>query len=282
MREFHTQKDLKSFLSSIELKTSTIGFVPTMGALHRGHMALVKKSLEENEVTVVSIFVNPTQFNNTEDLVKYPRDIQKDKELLKELSNSIVLFNPTVQEMYLDGERSGSYDFEGMDQIMEGKFREGHFAGVATIVEKLLTLVLPTKAYFGEKDFQQLQIIRKLVHLKKIPVQIIGCPIVREPNGLAMSSRNQRLSESTRKEAGFIYQILLGAKEQFGTKNALSIIDWATARFNDRPDLKLEYFEIAESDTLKEPAEVLKNKKYRAFVAVYADGVRLIDNIALN
>ena len=282
MREFYTQADLKSYLSSIELKTSTIGFVPTMGALHQGHIALIKKSLEENAVTVVSIFVNPTQFNNKEDLAKYPRDIQKDKELLKRLSDNIVLFNPSVQEIYIEGVHSESYDFGGMDQIMEGRFREGHFAGVATIVEKLLTLVLPTRAYFGEKDFQQLQIIRHLVRLKKIPVEIIGCPIVRESNGLAMSSRNQRLSERTRKEAGFIYRTLLDAKEQFGTKNVLSIVDWAKAQFDNCPGLDLEYFEIAESDTLGKPTGDRKNKKYRAFVAVYADGVRLIDNIALN
>ncbi len=282
MREFNTQTSLKSYLSSSELKTNTIGFVPTMGALHQGHIALVKRSIQENEVTIVSIFVNPTQFNNSEDLLKYPKDLQKDKELLIELSNSIILFNPPVQELYLNGVHSGSYDFEGMDQVMEGKFRKGHFAGVATIVEKLLTLILPTRAYFGEKDFQQLQIIKKLVRLKKIPVQIIGCPIVREPNGLAMSSRNQRLSERTREEAGFIYQTLLGAKEQFGTKNVQSIADWATARFNNRPDLELEYFEIAESETLKELTDEQENKKCRAFVAVYADGVRLIDNVALN
>lgn len=282
MREFNTQNSLKSYLSTSELKTSTIGFVPTMGALHQGHLALVKRSIQENDVTIVSIFVNPTQFNNNEDLLKYPKDLQKDKDLLTELSNSIILFNPAIQDLYLNGVQSGSYDFDGMDQVMEGKFREGHFAGVATIVEKLLKLILPIRAYFGEKDFQQLQIIRKLVHLKKIPVQIVGCPIVREPNGLAMSSRNQRLSEIMRKEAGIIYQTLLGAKEQFGTKNVLSISDWAKAQFENRPDLKLEYFEIAESDTLKKLSEEQQTKKCMAFVAVYADGVRLIDNIALN
>ncbi|MCG2461553.1 pantoate--beta-alanine ligase [Flavobacteriaceae bacterium F89] len=282
MQEFNTQKSLKSHLSSSELKTRTIGFVPTMGALHQGHMALVKRSVEENEVTVVSIFVNPTQFNNKNDLEKYPRDLAKDKELLSGISNSILLFTPSVKEIYADDVASKFYNFDGMDQVMEGKYRKDHFAGVATIVEKLLTLVMPTKAYFGEKDFQQLQIIKKLVHTKKIPVQIVGCPIVREPNGLAMSSRNQRLSKSTRKEAGFIYQILLGANEQFGTKNAISIAEWATAQFKNRLEFELEYFEIAESDTLKKLIDRQKNIKYRAFVAVYADGVRLIDNIALN
>ena len=158
MQEFNTQKGLKTYLSSSELKTSTIGFVPTMGALHKGHLALVKKSVEENEITVVSIFVNPTQFNNKEDLEKYPRDIAKDKNLLGGISNSILLFTPSVKEIYSDDVAAGSYDFQGMDLVMEGKYREDHFAGVATIVEKLLTLVMPTRAYFGEKDFQQLQI----------------------------------------------------------------------------------------------------------------------------
>ena len=282
MQEFNTQKGLKTYLSSSELKTSTIGFVPTMGALHKGHLALVKKSVEENEITVVSIFVNPTQFNNKEDLEKYPRDIAKDKNLLGGISNSILLFTPSVKEIYSDDVAAGSYDFQGMDLVMEGKYREDHFAGVATIVEKLLTLVMPTRAYFGEKDFQQLQIIRALVCLKKIPVQIVGCPIVREPHGLAMSSRNQRLSESSRKEAGFIYQTLLATKEKFGTENVQSIVDWATAQFNHQRDLKIEYFEIAESDTLKKLTKKQDNKKYRAFIAVYTEGVRLIDNIALN
>lgn len=282
MQEFSTQKGLKAHLSSSELKTSTIGFVPTMGALHEGHLALIKKSVEENGITVVSIFVNPTQFNNKEDLEKYPRDISKDKDLLSGISNGILLFTPSVQEIYSDDVVAGTYDFQGMDQVMEGKYREDHFAGVATIVEKLLTLVMPSRAYFGEKDFQQLQIIRKLVLLKKIPVQIVGCPIVREPHGLAMSSRNQRLSESSRKEAGFIYQTLLAAKEKFGTENARSIVDWVTTQFNNRRNLEIEYFEIAESDTLKKLTEKQPNKKYRAFIAVYTEGVRLIDNIALN
>ncbi len=256
--------------------------VPTMGALHMGHIALVKKAISENDITVVSIFVNPTQFNNSEDLNKYPNSLKKDAKLLRVISDEIILFAPSVSEIYPDTITSKSYNFDGLDMVMEGRLRKGHFDGVGTIVELLLTLVRPTRAYFGEKDFQQLQIVKKLVEIKKIPVEIIGCPIVREPSGLAMSSRNERLSTSQRKKAAHIYKILLGAKEIFDKNSPQYVIDWVQQKFESHHELELEYIEIRDIYSLQPVIEKQKNKKYRAFIAIYIEDIRLIDNIALN
>lgn len=276
-----TKKELVALLSSFD-KKGGIGLVPTMGALHKGHSSLVKSALLENKNVVVSIFVNPTQFNNKEDLVKYPQTLEADIALLKELSNKICVFAPTVEEIYADNVKTKVYDFEGLDKVMEGEFRDDHFNGVGTIVEALLKLVKPQKAYFGEKDFQQLQIIKKLVVLENIPVEVIGCPIVREASGLAMSSRNERLSKTMRKKAGVIYKTLQTAKKKFGTERAKEVMDWVTAEFLQDPDFDLEYIAITDVDTLTPIQKKQKNVKYRAFVAVYAEGIRLIDNIALN
>jgi len=276
-----TREQLIAHLSTFKAKHS-LGLVPTMGALHIGHAALVNRAVEENNAVVVSIFVNPTQFNNTADLEKYPQTLKADIEVLERISKDIIVFVPSIDEMYSEEVKSVNYDFGGLENIMEGAFRPGHFDGVGTIVESLLTLVKPDKAYFGEKDFQQLQIIRKLTKIRKIPVNIIGCPIVREANGLAFSSRNERLSNNSRNEAAFIYKILKSAKKIFGTKSAKNVKDWVTEQFEQHPDLELEYIEITQAKTLKPVIKKQKNKKYRAFIAVYADGVRLIDNIALN
>ena len=208
MLVFQTKNELKTYLTISNSNAKKIGMVPTMGALHLGHASLVEKAISENDLTVVSIFVNPTQFNNQEDLLKYPSTFEKDSQLLKSISKDIIIFAPSVSEMYSDHVASKKYDFQGLDKVMEGAFREGHFDGVGTIVESLLLTASPDRAYFGEKDFQQLQIIKKLVRLQNIPVAIIGCPILRESNGLAMSSRNERLSKELRKEAGFIYETL--------------------------------------------------------------------------
>jgi pantoate--beta-alanine ligase len=280
MQLINTKKGLKSYLSSIE-KTRTIGLVPTMGALHLGHISLVKKSVEENDHTLVSIFVNPTQFNNKADLEKYPSTLDSDMALLKEVTHEIVVFAPSTSEMYSGGITSKTYDFEGLDNVMEGEFRKGHFDGVGTIVEKLLRLISPTRAYFGEKDFQQLQIIKKLVKKTELPIEIIGCPIVREANGLAMSSRNERLGVAQRQEAAFIYKTLKAAKNKFGTKSANFVMDWVKRQFKTQPNLELEYIKIADVDQLKPVKRKNRKVKYRAFVAVYAGDVRLIDNIAL-
>ena len=276
-----TRKQLKEQLTSLDEKDS-IGLVPTMGALHIGHTALVKRAVQENSVVVVTIFVNPTQFNNPKDLENYPQPLTTDLKILGEIADHIIVFAPSVEEMYAENVISVSYDFGGLDQVMEGAFRDGHFNGVGTIVEALLTLVEPTRAYFGEKDFQQLQIIKKLTKIRNIPVEIIGCPIVRESNGLAYSSRNERLSKNIRNEASFIYKTLKAAKQKFGTKSAIKVKDWVTKQFEQHEDLKLEYIEIAKADTLKPMIRKHKNIKYRAFIAVYAEDVRLIDNIALN
>ncbi|WP_422083148.1 pantoate--beta-alanine ligase [Ulvibacterium sp.] len=276
-----TEKELKSHLLPLGNEKS-LGLVPTMGALHHGHASLIRRAISENDTTVVSIFINPTQFNNQEDLKKYPQSLKEDIHILEKLSSEIIVFAPPVEEMYPNGVTSTSYQFNGLDEVMEGAFRDGHFNGVGTVVEVLLKLVNPTKAYFGEKDFQQLQIIKRLVEIKDIPVDIIGCPIVREPNGLAMSSRNERLSPVLRKEAGLIYKTLETAKKRFGTESAKSIMDWVKNQFKEHPNLKLEYIEITDVETLMPIKRKQDNRKYRAFIAVYADEVRLIDNIALN
>ncbi len=281
MEFIQTKEALASLLSSFK-KSDSLGLVPTMGALHQGHMALVKKALSENDAVIVSIFVNPTQFNNKEDLEKYPQTIAADMALLKEVSKEICVFAPTVEEIYAEKVETKRYDFEGLDKVMEGAFRDDHFNGVGTIVEALLRLVKPDSAYFGEKDFQQLQIIKKLVALEKIPVQVIGCPIVREPSGLAMSSRNERLSKAMRQEAAFIYKTLRIAKNKFSTQSAQKVITWIENQFEKRSDLVLEYIAITDTDTLTPVLQKDKNLKYRAFVAVYTENIRLIDNIALN
>lgn len=282
MHLFDRKKELVSYLDGERKKNRTIGLVPTMGALHTGHISLVKKALSENDLVVVSIFVNPTQFDKKDDLEKYPRSLERDINLLKTVSEKIVVFAPTVDEIYGDHVKSESYEFDGLDKVMEGEFRAGHFDGVGTIVELLLRTVAPNKAYFGEKDFQQLQIIRKMAEIKKLPYTIIGCPIEREPHGLAMSSRNERLSKTTREQAGFIHETLQATKSKFGTESATTIADWVKSEFEKNPVFNLEYFEITDEATLTPMLKKQDNQKYRAFIAVYADGVRLIDNLRLN
>lgn len=272
-------KSLQQKIKSLKNGT-TIGFVPTMGALHEGHLSLVEMAKKENDIVVVSIFVNPTQFDNADDLINYPKTIEKDLSLLKSFNCDIV-FTPTPEEIYADDIQSQSFDFDGLEFQMEGKFRAGHFNGVGTIVERLFTVVRPHKAYFGEKDFQQIQIIRKMVEKRKLTVQIIACPIHREKDGLAMSSRNMRLTKELRAAAPFIYETLKKAKAEFGTKNASEVIKWVENEFKNHPILRLEYVEIADEDTLLPVETKNPSKKYRAFIAVFAGNVRLIDNISL-
>jgi pantoate--beta-alanine ligase len=259
-----------------------LGLVPTMGALHKGHASLIKKAVDENEKVVISIFVNPTQFNNKEDLDKYPKTLDADIQLISTISEDVIIFTPDVAEIYPDSIEPKIYDFEGLDKVMEGEFRDDHFNGVGTIVEELLNVVQPTKAYFGEKDFQQLRIIQKLTEIQHIPVEIIGCEIVRENHGLAMSSRNERLSKPIRQKAAFIYETLKAAKIKFGMENALNIKEWVINEFKKTDDFQLEYFDITDVDTLTPIKNKINNVKYRAFIAVYVEDVRLIDNIALN
>ncbi|MGJ5642777.1 pantoate--beta-alanine ligase [Formosa sp. S-31] len=282
MKVFTQKSELKSEIKTLKSQAKTIGLIPTMGALHEGHLSLVRRSISENDCSVVSIFVNPTQFNNKEDLVNYPRTLEKDLELLQTISDDIMVYTPSVEDIYDEGVVSTQFDFDGLEHEMEGKFRAGHFDGVGTIVKRLFEIVTPDNAYFGEKDFQQLAIIKKMVAKHNIPVNVVGCEILREPNGLAMSSRNVRLKPQYAEAAPFIYKTLTAAKAQFGTKSALEITQWVENEFLKQELLELEYFTIAEEDSLKTAQNINKQKTYRAFVAVFADDIRLIDNIALN
>ncbi|MCV6630977.1 MAG: pantoate--beta-alanine ligase [Flavobacteriaceae bacterium] len=282
MTIFTKKEKLSSHIAQFLDQKQPIGMVPTMGALHQGHISLVAKALEENHLVVVSIFVNPTQFDQAEDLKKYPRTLEQDCALLDKLEGHIVVYAPEVSDLYQKELRTQKFDFDGLEFEMEGRFRDGHFDGVGTVVKKLLEAVKPDNAYFGEKDFQQLQIIKKLVEKEQIPVNIVPCPISREDNGLARSSRNSRLSKQQREEASFIYSCLKTAKLQFGTKSAVEITQWIIEAFEKQPNLELEYFHIADVNRLQATKQIEKNKKYRAFIAVYMDTVRLIDNIALN
>ncbi len=274
---------MSQHVETLKAKGRSIGFVPTMGALHNGHLSLVEKGLSENDVVVVSIFVNPTQFDNQNDLDKYPRTLDADVSLLETISDkTIVVYAPTVEDIYSDNVVSQSFTFDGLEHEMEGAFRDGHFDGVGTIVKRLFKIVMPNKAYFGEKDFQQLQIIKKMVQLHNISVKVIGCPIYRAEDGLAMSSRNTRLTPEHREVAPFIYKTLKTAKTKFGTKSAKTVSEWVKKQFKEQPLLELEYFIIADVDTLKPVKRKSTKKTYRAFIAAYAGDVRLIDNIALN
>ncbi|MGL2962835.1 pantoate--beta-alanine ligase [Flavobacterium sp. RSB2_4_14] len=279
---FYTQNDLVSHLNSITTSDSSVGFVPTMGALHEGHLSLLKEAMSQNNIVVISIFVNPTQFNNPEDLAKYPRTLEKDVEKIKAVSNKIIVYAPTVDDIYKGKTVSKHFDFDGLENQMEGKFRPGHFDGVGTIVKRLFEIVKPNYAYFGEKDFQQLQIIKKMVAKLEIPVSIIGCPIHREANGLAMSSRNERLTPEERKEAAIIFKILKQSQKLFKSKSASVVNEWVKKTFDKTPNFQLEYFQIAEEDTLLPCLRKSKIKKYRAFIAVFVNKIRLIDTISLN
>ena len=273
-----TINELISLVSELKSDKKTIGFVPTMGALHEGHLTLVKQCVEENEVCMVSIFVNPTQFNNKADLEKYPRNVEKDAELLKGAGCAYV-FAPTPEEMYSNEELEikFEFDFGGMDRLMEGKFRPGHFNGVVQVVSKLFKLIQPDKAYFGKKDFQQLAIIHRMVHLMHFNVEIVDCPIVREKSGLAMSSRNERLSATERQTAVNISRILNESRNLTTKMSPGELTQWVTDEVNNIEGLNVEYFDIADCETLttidKWQPECI------GCIAVFCGEVRLIDNI---
>ena len=281
MKIFNKKLDLQQFLAPFYLEKKAVGLVPTMGALHEGHLSLIQKALSENDIVVVSIFVNPTQFNNAEDLEKYPRNLSGDIKTIERLSQEVVIFAPEISEMYESTPKAISFDFGGLDKVMEGKFREGHFQGVATIVEKLFELVKPTRAYFGEKDYQQILIIKSMLEQRKLPVTLVPCPIVREESGLAMSSRNERLSPEGRKQAAFIYSVLQEAQKLFTTAEVAEVEAFVKEQFSQKKGFELEYFTITKADTLEEVKEKKSSESYRAFITVYVEGVRLIDNIAL-
>ncbi|MGV9004747.1 pantoate--beta-alanine ligase [Flavobacterium sp.] len=282
MKVFVSQKELASYLNPLYHSNYTVGFVPTMGALHQGHLSLLEKAVEDNDIAIVSIFVNPTQFNNPEDLKKYPRTLEADINKIKTVSTEILIYAPSVEDIYTGKTVSENFDFDGLENQMEGKFRAGHFDGVGTIVKQLFEIIQPTRAYFGEKDFQQLQIVKRLVSKYAIPVTIVGCPIYREKNGLAMSSRNERLTESERKEASMIYKILCEAQKLFKSKSAKDVSIWVASEFKKNKIFELEYFEIADEEQLLPCVAKDKTKKYRAFIAVFVNNIRLIDTISLN
>lgn len=277
MNVFTQISQTKHYLKELKLQGKLIGFVPTMGALHNGHLELMRVAKEENDVLAVSIFVNPIQFNNPDDLKKYPRAMEKDKNHLIKIGCD-VLFSPDVEEMYPEPVHT-RYDFGKLENVMEGKFRSGHFNGVAVVVKKLLDIVVPDRAYFGEKDYQQLAVIQKLVEQKQLPVEIIPCPTVREQDGLAMSSRNERLNEKERAIAPFIYQALSDAKKQVGKMTPDEIILRVKNQFADQPELTLEYFEIADNKELQTVTDWNHENGARGFIAAHLGKVRLIDNI---
>jgi len=282
MQVFSTVTELTVFIG-IQLKANKrIGFVPTMGALHSGHLSLIEKSAVENDITVCSIFVNPTQFNNSSDLANYPRTLERDTALLQTVACDI-LFVPSVSEIYTEGEMytAPTIDFQGIDTVMEGKYRKDHFKGVVQVVKRLFEIVTPTNAYFGEKDYQQLAIIKRMVQSLNMQINIIGCSIVREFDGLAMSSRNARLSDVERENAALINKTLLVAKQNVQKSTVKELNKWVTEVLNNNPFLRVEYVEIADSNTLLSIAEWQQSSSRRLFVAVFVGEIRLIDNIVL-
>ena len=279
MKVLKSKKTLIDYVERQREMGKKIGFAPTMGALHQGHLSLYKAAKKENDEVISSIFVNPTQFNNPDDFQKYPKTLEKDLELLEKAGVDAV-YVPNVEEMYPDGLNSKKYDFDGLENEMEGKYRPGHFDGVGTIVEELFRQVQPHNAYFGEKDYQQLAIIKKMIEKTKLPVKIHGVPTLREEDGLAMSSRNVRLTETQRKEATIIYETLEKVKEWFKVISLEEIKQKVTDIFRNS-NFELEYFVIADEKTLKETDYFYKDKNYRAFIVAYADTVRLIDNMHL-
>lgn len=280
MEVLNNIKSVHNLIVKLKKTGKTIGFVPTMGALHQGHISLVEQSLKENDFTLVSVFINPTQFNNSEDLKKYPITTDNDIEILKKHGADAVYF-PKVEDIYPNGLTSEHYEFDGLEMQMEGKFRPGHFDGVATVIRRFFEIVQPLNAYFGEKDFQQLRIVQELVDNFHLPIQIVPVAIKREEDGLAMSSRNVRLTESQRKESPIIYQILLQAKEYLKNHSIEETKKFVEEKFKET-SFELEYFEIADEKNLLPVNEKLEDQKLRAFIAVFADEVRLIDNLDLN
>lgn len=274
MKICRTISEIVSFVSDVKRDGVKVGFIPTMGALHNGHIDIVKRCVRENDITVVSLFVNPIQFNNKEDLLKYPRTESADLSLLLDAGCSAV-FIPSAEEMY-PNEETMIYNLGGLGDVMEGACRPGHFNGVAVVCHKLFNIVEPDRAYFGEKDFQQLAIIRYMVKNLGLNVEIIPHPIVRDKSGLAMSSRNARLGELELQAACFIYQVLLvGSKLANMGKTASEIENCCKEMFDLNPYFDLDYFEIADANTLKS-TYTLDNARF--FVAAYIGGVRLIDN----
>ena len=274
---YRTKDDLTGHLLSLKNKDLTVGLVPTMGALHAGHASLVERAAFENDLVIVTIFVNPTQFNDPSDLEHYPRTLDQDLELLRSLQADLV-FVPSVREMY-PGKDMQTFDLGGLDRVMEGAYREGHFNGVAQIVSKFFLMIHPDRAYFGQKDFQQLVIVRRLVNILNLDLSVVSCPIIREKDGLAMSSRNVRLSKEERKLAPFIYETLVQAREQKDTLSPEQVKEWVRLHFLEQPLMRLEYFEIVEDKGLTSIQTWDEKVNKVGCLAVHLGEVRLIDNL---
>jgi pantoate--beta-alanine ligase len=278
MKIFTTRKALQNHLLLTRTANKTIGLVPTLGALHQGHLSLIKQAQEYNDEIVCTIFVNPTQFNDPKDLEKYPRTIEADIQMLEQASCD-VLFNPDENEMY-DGNEQWHLDIGELENLLEGKYRPGHYQGVTQIVYKLFSLVKPDTAFFGQKDYQQFLIISKMVELLKIPVKLIMCPIKREPDGLAMSSRNIHLTPDDHQHALILSTTLNWVKSNFDPGNIKTLKNTAESMISHEPGIALEYFEIVDGDTLLPAIE--DSKKIVALVAARAGKTRLIDNVILS
>lgn len=279
MKIFTDKKSIFDFLQSKKRHKKVIGFVPTMGALHKGHLSLVKEARKQSDVVVVSIFVNPTQFNDTNDLKNYPRTTDQDIELLKN-ENCDVVFLPSVAEMYPEKD-TRIFDFGAMETVMEGKYRKGHFNGVAQIVSKLFDVIIPDKVFLGEKDFQQLAIIKQLVKQENYPIEIIACATMREDDGLAMSSRNARLKPAERKNAALISKTLFLAREMSRQLTVNELKQWVVKSINQNEYLDVEYFEIVNNTTLQSIERWSDADKKTACIAAFCGDVRLIDNVKI-
>ena len=277
MKLIQTIQELRTELDALRKEGKTIGLVPTMGALHAGHASLVKRAVAENDVVVVSDFVNPTQFNDKNDLLKYPRTLDADCKLLEECGASFV-FAPSVEEIYPEPD-TRQFSYAPLDTVMEGKFRPGHFNGVCQIVSKLFLIVEPTRAYFGEKDFQQLAIIREMVRKYPFNLEIVGCPIVREADGLALSSRNARLSDEQRIQALQISKTLFASVEYAQTHTLAETKAFVESAISTAEGLRLEYFEIVDGNSLQTVCDWKDGSYIVGCITVFCGEVRLIDNL---
>jgi pantoate--beta-alanine ligase len=281
MKKISRIAEIREYLQKERERGKTIGFVPTMGALHQGHLSLIECSKAETDLTVCSIFVNPIQFNNKSDLEKYPRNVADDCGKLEKAGCDVV-FLPEVEDMYPEGATDPiEVDFGTLDKVLEGKHRPGHFNGVAIVVKKLFDIVQPNKSYFGKKDFQQLLIVKTMVEKLKLPLEIVPCPIVREADGLAMSSRNMRLTIGERQVAPRIYEVLSKMQEMAGTMTISALKKWAVRKIEEATPLKVEYLEIADTTSLSPVTTKREKRSLVILTAVYLGDIRLIDNVEL-
>ncbi len=281
MKIFRTKQELQHELAGIRQQNQVITLVPTMGALHEGHLSLINYAKPLTDITVCSIFVNPTQFNDPKDLEKYPRPIENDIALLESVGCDI-LFMPTVEEMYPENDPEWHIDLGNLDQIWEGEHRPGHFQGVTQIVFKLFDLVKPNQACFGQKDFQQVMVIQRMIDIKKLDIKLLICPIIRSEEGLALSSRNARLSEEGKENALALITALRFIKDNLEQKSVAELLDGAKEILASNPAVELEYLSICETSTLAPVDNIEAGKDYVALIAAWVEKVRLIDNILLS